>query len=100
MPAKLSVRKILVLAANPSDTVPLDLAGEVRGNLRRHLYALRDYPELAERFRQGVSHSRAVEIAPDEAFKLESIGLIHLESNLARPRCEVYREYFQEYLEG
>ena len=75
-------------------------SGIYSDHLRRHLYVLRDYPALAEAFRQVVSKSRAIEIDAEASFKLESMGLVRLSGNEASPRCEVYREYFRDHLEG
>lgn len=71
-------------------------------HLLRHLYFLRDYPNLAEEFRKVVTKDKGkpVEIGAEASFKLESMGLIHLDGNLASPRCEIYRQYFREHLEG
>ncbi|MFK8183761.1 MAG: AAA-like domain-containing protein [Phormidesmis sp.] len=75
-------------------------SGIYSDHLRRHLYVLRDYPALAEAFRQVVSKSKAIEIDAEASFKLESMGLVRLNGNEASPRCEVYREYFRDHLEG
>ena len=82
----------------------LDSAGTEGGiygdHLRRHWYVLRDYPELAEAFYRVVSRVKPVDLDADASRKLESMGLIRLEGNMARPLCQIYREYFQEHLEG
>ena len=75
-------------------------SGIYSDHLRRHLYVLRDYPPLAEAFRQVVSKSKPVEIDAEASFKLESMGLVRLSGNEASPRCEVYRDYFRDHLEG
>lgn len=75
-------------------------SGIYSDHLRRHLYVLRDYPLLAEAFRQVVSKSRAIEVDAEVSFKLESMGLVRLVGNEASPRCEVYRDYFRDHLEG
>ena len=75
-------------------------SGIYSDHLRRHLYVLRDYPLLAEAFRQVVSRGRPVEIDAEASFKLESMGLVRLSGNEASPRCEVYRDYFRDHLEG
>ncbi|MEO0350549.1 MAG: AAA-like domain-containing protein [Cyanobacteria bacterium P01_A01_bin.15] len=75
-------------------------AGIYSDHLRRHLYVLQDYPQLAEAFRQVVTKRRPVDIDAESAFKLESMGLVTLSGNQASPLCEIYREYFQEHLEG
>ena len=75
-------------------------AGIYSDHLRRHLYVLQDYPQLAEAFRQVVTKSRPVDIDAESSFKLESMGLVTLSGNQASPLCEIYREYFREHLEG
>ena len=75
-------------------------AGIYSDHLRRHLYVLQDYPQLAEAFRQVVTKRRPVDIDAESAFKLESMGLVMLSGNQASPLCEIYREYFREHLEG
>ena len=75
-------------------------SGIYSDHLRRHLYVLREYPALAEAFRQVVSKGKPVEIDAEVSFKLESMGLVRLSGNEASPRCEVYREYFRNHLEG
>ena len=75
-------------------------SGIYSDHLRRHLYVLRDYPALAEAFRQVVSKGKPVEIDAEASFKLESMGLVRLSGNEASPRCEVYRDYFRDHLEG
>ncbi|MGB3296562.1 MAG: AAA-like domain-containing protein [Phormidesmis sp.] len=75
-------------------------AGIYSDHLRRHLYVLQDYPQLAEAFRQVVTKHRPVCIDAESSFKLESMGLVRLSGNEATPRCEVYREYFRDHLEG
>ena len=73
-------------------------AGIYSDHLRRHLYVLQDYPQLAEAFRQVVTKHRPVCIDTESSFKLESMGLVKLAGNEATPRCEVYREYFCDHL--
>ena len=75
-------------------------AGIYSDHLRRHLYVLQDYPQLAEAFRQVVTKRRPVCIDAESSFKLESMGLVRLAGNEATPRCEVYREYFNDHLEA
>ncbi|MEA5462527.1 AAA-like domain-containing protein [Leptothoe sp. PORK10 BA2] len=75
-------------------------AGIYSDHLRRHLYVLQDYPQLAEAFRQVVTKRRPVDIDAESAFKLESMGLVILSGNQAAPLCEIYREYFSEHLKA
>lgn len=74
-------------------------AGIYSDHLRRHLLNLQDYPQLADALRQVVSKNRPIEIDAESAFKLESMGLVTLSGNEATPRCDVYRQYFQDHLE-
>lgn len=74
-------------------------AGIYSDHLRRHLLNLQDYPQLADALRQVVSKNRPIEIDAESAFKLESMGLVALSGNEATPRCDVYRQYFQDHLE-
>jgi len=45
-----------------------------------------------------VRSAEPVAIAAEQAFKLYSIGLIALEGNAVRPRCELYRRYLSDRL--
>ncbi|MBD2578240.1 AAA-like domain-containing protein [Oscillatoria sp. FACHB-1406] len=69
-------------------------------HLRRNLWILKQYPQLAIDFRVVVAANEPVSIQPDTAFKLYSMGLLHLSGNEVLPRCAVYRDYFRERLEG
>jgi hypothetical protein len=81
----------------------MDLAATEGGiygdHLRRHLYVLRGYPELAAALRQVVQQMRSVEIEAAAAFKLESMGLVKMVGNETVPRCAIYRSYFRSHLE-
>jgi AAA-like domain/TIR domain len=67
-------------------------------HLRRHLLNLQHYPPLAEALRQVVVKNRPVELDPEAAFKLESMGLVRLQGNQATLRCDLYRQYFRDHL--
>ncbi len=73
-------------------------SGIYSDHLRRHLYNLQRYPELAEAMRQIVVKREAIAVAAEAAFKLDSMGLVELQGNEALPRCDVYRQYFREHL--
>ncbi|WP_199313838.1 MULTISPECIES: AAA-like domain-containing protein [Cyanophyceae] len=45
---------------------------------------------------QGQTSS--VQLEPIAAYQLHSMELIRLTSNEAKPRCSVYRQYFQQHL--
>jgi hypothetical protein len=73
-------------------------AGIYSDHLRRHLLNLQGVPGLPETLRQVVTQDCPLDIDANVAYKLESIGLIELEGNCARPRCEIYRQYFRAHL--
>jgi len=78
-------------------TAPTE-AGIYSDHLRRHLWNLRQYPSLAEAFRQVVIKNKPVELDAESAFKLDSMGLVTLQGNNVAPRCDLYRYYFSEHL--
>jgi AAA-like domain len=71
-------------------------AGLYGDHLRRHLWSLQKHPELATAFAKVVQSEDAVELESAIAFKLHSMGLVHLQGNLVVPRFELYRQYFGE----
>jgi serine/threonine-protein kinase len=73
-------------------------AGIYSDHLRRHLLNLQGVPTLPEALRQVVTRDCPVDIDANAAYKLESMGLIALAGNSARPRCEIYRQYFRDHL--
>jgi hypothetical protein len=73
-------------------------AGIYSDHLRRHLEQIQHQPNLAIAFKEVVTKSSPVTLEPMPAFKLESMGLIHLQGNTAIPRCSLYRQYFGDRL--
>ena len=72
--------------------------GIYRNHLRSHLLTLREEPELLTALNKIVKTDNSVEIDAIVAYKLESMGLIQLDGNHAKPSCSLYRLYFQEHL--
>jgi hypothetical protein len=73
--------------------------GGVYGDhLRGILRAVADHPELEEALRQVVNSAEPVKLRADEAFKLESLGVVVLEANLVRTRCRLYADYLADRL--
>ena len=71
----------------------------VYGNhLRGLLKAVEDHPKLAVALRQVVTSSEPVKLRSEEAFKLESLGLLVPEGNRERPRCRLYAQYMVDRL--
>lgn len=83
---ELSFAELLATAATES--------GIYGDHLRRHLWNLQQHPNLAQAFAKVVTAQEAVEIESILAFKLHSMGLVHLRGNEVSPRFELYRQYF------
>jgi len=64
-------------------------AGIYRDRLQRQLWNLQQQPELLAAFVGVLKSSRPVELHLVEAFKLESMGLVNLQSNQATVSCEL-----------
>lgn len=75
-------------------------AGLYDNHLREHLLILHKEPELAAAMKEVVDAPKAVRLDSEKLFKLESMGLLRLEENDVKPRCELYRLYFKERLKG
>ena len=73
-------------------------SGIYSDHLRELLAALYPHPDLQQAFRQVVDASEPVTVEPITAYRLESLGLIKLNKNQATPSCELYRQYFREFL--
>ncbi|MGV0023914.1 AAA-like domain-containing protein [Phormidesmis priestleyi] len=73
-------------------------SGVYSDHLRRHLIHLQQQPALAQSFKTLISADRPLQLDTLQAFKLESMGLVHLQENHVIPRCELYRQYFRDRL--
>lgn len=67
-------------------------------HLRELLAALYPHPDLQAAFRWVVESAEPVALEPITAYRLESLGLIALDKNLATPSCDLYRQYFLAFL--
>ena len=45
-----------------------------------------------------IEASEPVTLEPIAAYRLESLGLLSLNKNQATPTCELYRQYFLDFL--
>ena len=72
-------------------------AGIYSSHLRDCLANLRKKttPDLASAFNSVISSAIPIHIEAEATFQLYSMGLIKLEGDLAKPRNELYRKYFQ-----
>ncbi|MBD1829251.1 AAA-like domain-containing protein [Microcoleus vaginatus GB1-A2] len=73
-------------------------AGIYSDHLRRQLWNLEEYPELAQGMKEIVEADSPVQLKAMQAFKLDSLGLVKLQGNECVPRCELYRQYFRSHL--
>lgn len=74
------------------------LTGIYSYHLRNHLTLIREEPQLVSALQRVVASSESMQLDANVAYKLESMGLIRLDGNQARPNCELYRLYFREQL--
>jgi len=73
-------------------------AGPFSDHLREQLWMLQQNPALAAACREVVTQNKPVLLASEHTFKLQSMGLVQLRGSNCIPRCELYRQYFSEYL--
>ncbi len=66
-------------------------------HLRQQLGYLEQHPELKEAMRQVVLSVDGVELHPEQAFKLQGLGLIRFQNQAAIPSYELYRKYFLKF---
>lgn len=69
-------------------------AGIFSDHLRRHLWNLEKYPELLTAMKEVVSNEGGVRLRSEQAFKLNSMGLVKLHGNNCTPKCNLYAQYF------
>ncbi len=72
--------------------------GIYSGHLRRHWMHLQANPDLAAGMKEVVSNSQPVQLEPMVAYRLESMGLINLNGDIAQASCPLYQQYFQDHL--
>ena len=73
-------------------------AGIYRNHLLHLLRLLRKRPELLEAYKKVVAANNSIPLDPLQAYKLHSMGLVHLQENDVTPRCNLYQQYFIERL--
>lgn len=72
--------------------------GIYSNHLRLQLWNIKQFPELLTALKRVVEADSPVELKSALAFKLDSMGLIHLRGNQARIRNDLYRQYFRSQL--
>jgi hypothetical protein len=76
-------------------TAPTE-AGCFSDHLRHLLGLLVAQPRLAEAFSAVINANRPVRVRAEEAFQLDSLGLVTRVENDVQLRCSLYRRYFQD----
>lgn len=79
-------------------TAPTE-AGIYSDLLLGHLEILQKDPKLLAAVQTIIASDQAVRLNTEEAFKLDSMGLIIRENNNVKIRCDLYRLYFCDRLE-
>ncbi|MFQ3629625.1 MAG: AAA-like domain-containing protein [Cyanobacteriota bacterium] len=74
-------------------TAPTD-SGIYSNHLHRLLRQLQEHPDLAATFNQVAKSSAPIEVEQMQAFKLRSMGLVHLHGNRVALSYGLYRRYF------
>lgn len=74
------------------------LGGIYSNHLRAYLAILQSEPLLSSALHQVVATEDGVQLDAITAYKLESLGLVKLEGNWAKPSCKLYSLYFQKQL--
>jgi len=73
-------------------------AGIYSHHLLQHLLNFKQHSELALALKEVVTATGSVRLEPIQAYKLHSMGLVKLQGNEVKPRCNLYRQYFCEPL--
>ncbi|MBE9046934.1 AAA-like domain-containing protein [Pleurocapsales cyanobacterium LEGE 10410] len=71
----------------------------IYSSLLRHLLnILKQSPKLTSAFAEVVSSNEPVSLDTIQVYQLHSIGLVKYQQNMVRPRCKLYRNYFNRIL--
>lgn len=76
---------------------PISITRIYGEHLQRQLLNLQKDSALLEAFAKVVKSQNPIELDLVQAFKLQSMGLVHLKGNQTRPSCQLYAEYFRAY---
>ncbi|MGD1910650.1 MAG: AAA-like domain-containing protein [Rivularia sp. (in: cyanobacteria)] len=98
------------LKANPSKKLEefLEIAPTEEGiyvkHLREHLLTLKkgsqkEDSNLEKAMKQVVESKEPVRLNSQQVFKLESLGLVTVQGDNVKPRCQLYRSYFLNHLQ-
>ena len=73
-------------------------AGIYRDVLQRNLHLLHKDNELVSAFKKVLDIDEPIALEQIQGFKLHSMGLINYHGNQVFVSCDLYRQYFREYL--
>ena len=73
-------------------------AGIYRDVLQRNLRLLQKDAELVEAFKKILDSDKPITLEQIQGFKLHSMGLINYHGNQVFVSCDLYRQYFSNYL--
>jgi hypothetical protein len=73
-------------------------SGIYSDHLRHLLAAIHPYQDLQSALLTVIASEQPVELPTIVAYRLESIGLIKLDGNLATVSCGLYSKFFSQYL--
>jgi hypothetical protein len=79
------------------ETAPT-LSGIYSNHLRSQWTKLQNFPTLLKAMEKIVNSEQSVQIEPITVHKLESMGLVKLQGDLATCSCELYRIFFRNQL--
>mgnify|MGYP002784325762 CR=1 FL=1 len=64
-------------------------------HLRQQLNYLETQPELKEAMQQIIRSTEGIVLYPTQAFKLQGVGLVRFQNQLAVCSCQLYQQYFE-----
>ncbi|MBO3459670.1 AAA-like domain-containing protein [Aetokthonos hydrillicola Thurmond2011] len=76
------------------------LEGPFSNHLRELLNTLSQNYELKIAFIRVINSNEPVNVNPNIARLLQRLGIIKFQGNLAEPRCQLYRQYFGDFLQS
>ncbi|MFB2770525.1 AAA-like domain-containing protein [Pelatocladus sp. BLCC-F211] len=72
--------------------------GIYRHHLWRHWATLQEQPSLMDTYTKILAGRQSTSVDPVEICKLDNLGVISYEGDRIKPRCELYRAYFEKQL--
>ncbi|KOP24458.1 hypothetical protein AMR41_20195 [Hapalosiphon sp. MRB220] len=72
--------------------------GIYRHHLWRHWTTLQEQPSLMKTYTKILAGRQTTSVDPVEIYKLDSLGLVCYEGDRIKPRCDLYRTYFEKQL--